>query len=235
MRLAKGIIIGAWLLVCINLLMAFGTIGVFSRMSPAIADIIHKNERSLQACSQMLSSLARLNLPSIDRKLLQKEFLEALGRAKANVTETDEPIFIEKITKNQNKAFNQDGKAFTDIVSAIEGLAEINRQAMAVADKNAQRLGNSGAWGVVFMALCSFTAGIVFIKSLKQKILEPIEEIKTVFIAHLNGETKRRCYAANLPPEMKAIFNNINSILDSIQIDSFESVRKEQNPPESVK
>ena len=49
MRLAQAVRVGAWILVGLNLLMAVGAIGIFNRMAPAIAVIIERNERSINA------------------------------------------------------------------------------------------------------------------------------------------------------------------------------------------
>ena len=58
MRLAQAVRVGAWFLVGINLLMAVGTIAIFSRMAPAIAIIIERNDRTLEACEDMLAIMA---------------------------------------------------------------------------------------------------------------------------------------------------------------------------------
>ena len=58
MRLAQAVRVGAWILVGLNLLMAVGAIGIFNRMAPAIAVIIERNERSINACVDMLAIMA---------------------------------------------------------------------------------------------------------------------------------------------------------------------------------
>jgi len=47
MQLGKGITLGLWLLIGLNMLMAFGSIGIFLRMAPAIELINFRNARSL--------------------------------------------------------------------------------------------------------------------------------------------------------------------------------------------
>lgn len=226
MRLAKGLIIGAWFLVGINLLMAFGAIGIFMRMTPAIADIITKNERSLQACEGMLATLSLAREKNANLGELRKEFITALERANKNITEKEEPIALEKINKNYKQAFSGDLDALRLTVQATLDLGDINRTAMAYADRNAQQLGKGGAWGIVFMAICSFMVGVVFIRNLSQKLLDPLEEIKTVLLAHQNGETRRRCTGANLPPDIRAIYGSINNVLDRSLNNSFKDDEK---------
>ena len=58
MRLAQAIRVGSRCLVGLNLLMAVGTIAIFTRMAPAIAFIIEHNERTLKACEDMLAVMA---------------------------------------------------------------------------------------------------------------------------------------------------------------------------------
>lgn len=226
MRLAKGLIMGAWLLVVINLLMSLGAIGIFMRMTPAIAEILTKNERSLQACEKMLAALALAKLEKKSDQKLLKEFSAAFVRARQNVTEIEEPTALDKIGANFKQAFLGDAEAIKSTVEATINLGDINRIAMAKADKTAQQLGNGGAWGIVFMAICSFLVGVTFIKNFSQKFLVPIEEIKVVLLAHKNGETRRRCAGNNLPTEIRAIFGDLNNVLDKSLSNSLKEYEK---------
>ena len=146
MRLAKAFGLGAWLIVTFNLLMAFGAIGVFTRMTPAIAEIISNNERSLQACEEMLTALVMATHDSDDKKPehLQK-FALALERASNNVTEGEEPAALATIFSHYQRALNGNKQAIEMTTAAILTLSKINRDAMAAADKKAQQLGRGGA------------------------------------------------------------------------------------------
>ncbi|MEW6709917.1 MAG: hypothetical protein AB1403_08865, partial [Candidatus Riflebacteria bacterium] len=104
---------------------------------------------------------------------------------------------------------------------AILRLGNINRKAMEEADNRARQLGRGGAWGIVFMALCSFLTGVIFIRNLNKRLLAPLEELKTVLKAHLGGETRRRCTGANLPEDIRSIFGSMNSVLDRSMHDTF--------------
>ncbi|PKL50578.1 MAG: hypothetical protein CVV42_02315 [Candidatus Riflebacteria bacterium HGW-Riflebacteria-2] len=215
MRLAQAFSLGAWLIVTINLLMAFGAIGVFTRMTPAIAEIISNNERSLQACEEMLTALVKAAHDKGDKKLAHSQnFKKALERAKHNVTEGEEPAALDTISSHYEGALAGSKQALETTTAAILTLSKINRDAMANADKKAQQLGRGGAWGIVFMAVFVFIAGILFIQQLNSKLLKPLEEIKTVLLEHQTGETRRRCAAANLPTDIRSIFGSINSLLD---------------------
>lgn len=214
MRLAKAFCFGAWLVVVINLLMAFGAIGIFTRMTPAIAEIISNNERSLKACEEMLVAMVMGTSKIGDTDSHQYDFKAALVRAKKNVTEGKEPEAIAIINSHYEAAFNGSEEAVKISTTAILQLSSINRDAMAEADRHAQQLGNGGAWGIVFMAIFSFIIGIVFIRQMNNKLLIPLEEIKTVLLEHQAGEMRRRCTGINLPSDIRSIFSIINQLLD---------------------
>lgn len=217
MRIAQNFGIGAWLLIGLNLLMAFGAIWIFTRMAPAIAVIIEQNERTLEACEEMLASLAANSASDEERDALKASFSRALQRANANITEKQEPIAIRRIRMNFEEAFAGNEDARKETVSAILLLSRFNRQAMITADKRAQQLGSAGAWGVVFMAASVFFAGMAFKRSLLRKLIYPLEEINSVLAAHQNGDTLRRCTGTNLPADIKTIFNDLNELLDKMQ------------------
>ena len=58
MRLTHAIRTGAWLLIGLNLLLAFGAIGLLTRMTPAIDQIIERNGHSIKACEDIITQFA---------------------------------------------------------------------------------------------------------------------------------------------------------------------------------
>lgn len=227
MRLAQAVRVGSWLLIGLNLLMAVGAIGVFNRMAPAIAVIIDRNERSIRACVDMLSIMATSGsgLPFSPEQA--RLFQEAFARAKANVTEPQEPEILRRIETVIPALLQGDVDVRPEVVSNTLLVGRINRDAMVAADRRAQQLGRAGAWGVVFMALAVFLAGVVFIRSLTRRVVRPLEEIHTVITAHRNGEGMRRCSGADLPQDVVAVFSGINELLDQCQT----RAGGEQQPP----
>ncbi len=217
MRISQAVIIGAWLLISLNILMALGSIWIFMRMTPAIKDIIEQNEHSLQACEEMLASLAMLDGDTKANYKLIVKFQEALDRANNNITEVEEPAAIKIIRSQFKAAFEKDIKAKENTVYAIMLLGKINREAMIKADRRARQLGSAGAWGVVFMAASLFFAGMLFKRNLMINLLNPVEEINAVIAAYRNGDTMRRCSGADLPADFLSIFHGINEILDQCQ------------------
>lgn len=220
MRLAQAFRVGAWLLVGLNLLMALGSIVIFIRMAPAIAEITERNGRSLNACEDMLASLALVGNYTVEEDP-RANFMAALERAKNNITEAAEPAVLQAIESSAAAALNGDLQARGETVAAIVRLGNINSEAMVIADRRARQLGHAGAWGVVFMAICIFLAGMIFISCLARRVVNPLEEIHTVLAAHRNGETRRRCTGVNLVQDMRTVFNGINEILDQCQSQAF--------------
>jgi hypothetical protein len=214
MRLAQAVRLGAWVLVGLNLLMALGTIGILMRMSPAIAAIITRNEHSLQDCEEMLAALALAGEDLALNEKQQARFKVALNLAKKNVTEEGELAVVQKISTRSSAAFAGEDGERDAIIADIVRLAEINREAILQAEKRARQLSEAGVWGVVFMALCVFGVGLLFVRSLLRRVVKPIEEINTVIVAYRNGEIMRRCTMANMPQDVRAVFSGINEILD---------------------
>jgi methyl-accepting chemotaxis protein len=214
MRHTRTVLLGAWILILLNILMALGSIWIFMRMAPAIERIIEQNERSLHACEEMLESLVLAGRRMAETEDLRRGFTEAFERARNNITESDEPSALEAISRAYPKAFQGDPEATEKTVLAITRLSAINRGAMIAADKRARQFGSAGAWGIVFMATAMFTVGMIFIRSLKHNFMEPLEEMDSVFQAFRRGDLLRRCGSKHLSPEMKKIFGQINELLD---------------------
>ena len=144
-------------------------------------------------------------------------FAAALERAKNNVTEPGEAEVLAEIDGIFSAAFSGDAQARRQTVTGLARFGTINREAMIRADRDAQQLGRTGAWGVVFMAICVFLAGVVYIRNLTRRVGKPLEEIHAVIAANRQGETMRRCGGTDLPQEVKMIFAGINELLDQRQ------------------
>jgi hypothetical protein len=218
MRIGQATRIGAWVLICLNVLMALGSIWIFMRMTPAIKDIIENNGSSLQACQDMLACLSMLNeTDTKNNKTLNKKFEEALNSAKSHITENKEADSIALINSIYLSAFQGDLQAKGKTTDAIILLGKINKEAMIKADIRARQFGQAGAWGVVFMATSVFFAGMLFNRNLSHNLVRPIEEIHSVISAYRNGDTMRRCSGADLSADFVSVFHGINEILDQCQ------------------
>lgn len=204
------------MLIVLNLLMALGSIWVFMRMTPAIEVIIARNERSLQACDDMLVIMAG-TVSSRDVAQRQQSFAAALEKVRLNITESHEGETVAAISKNYRQALRGNHRARKLVLAQLVQLTHINREAMVSADKQAKQYGHAGAWGVVFMAIGVFFAAMLFLRSIRKNLAEPLIQISSVVAAQLEGDTLRRCGGANVPGEIKSLYDGINELLDKNQ------------------
>ncbi len=211
MKLMQSVRVGIWLLILINVLMSFACLWLILRMSPAIGHIYDRNERSLVACEKMMLALF---LHDANQTVHRKNFEDALKNAESNVTEKAEPVCLKEILNEYPEAFSGVPQAREKTVNAIARLAEINREAMVQAAEDAQKNGFAGAWGIVFMSISVFTAGLLFKRFLSLKLIEPLREIQSVLNARKNGDRMRRCSGANLSPDTHDIYREMNALLD---------------------
>ncbi len=207
---------GAWVLIALQLLMAFGAIWIFMRMAPAIEVIIDRNVISLEASEEMLAILTLAEQGTATDAANRQRFAQALERAQNNLTEKEEPELIRSIAAQYSRALAGDRVAIERTVGAIVQLGRINRDAMRTADLQARQLGMGGAWAVVFMASAAFLAGMLFLHSLKRNLLLPLDEIHAAIMAFSQGDTLRRCTQKNVPKDMHNLMLRMNTILDEL-------------------
>ena len=211
MDIRKSMLIGTWFLVILNLIMGIGSIVLLNRMSPAISKIMSENDRSIAACEQMLSIIA---LPQED--LTDKEkilFLDAVKTAANNITEEEEISVINKLKTLGEKTTQGDKDSRIELIKTINNLSAINRQAMVRAKDNAYRLGNAGAWGVVFIACLSFICGLFYIRHLNKTILLPLEELHDT-LKNIKTDKFRRCTKVDTSAYFNYIFDEVNTLID---------------------
>lgn len=213
MKPFHSLLTGTWIIIGLNLIMAFGAIWLFQRMAPAIEIILDQNDKSLKSVESMLSSIATRNLTEEDNKSLN-DFQLAYQSARGNITEIKEQYFLDTIERNYHAAFQGDPVALKITVESIRSLANLNRSAMIRADHRAQQLGNTGAWGIAFMSIFLFIVIMIFKRGLRNNLLLPMEEIYDVLEARQNGDYHRRFYYADMPFYIKKIFLGLNNILD---------------------
>ena len=226
MRLTHAIRTGAWLLIGLNLLLAFGAIGLLTRMTPAIDQIIERNGHSIKACEDIISLFALVgdrpfNETNRDRALA------VIAKIRGNITEPEEPAFLEAIERDLAAAFQGETRAREAVIGNIVQLSQVNQVAMVHADRKAKQLGQAGAWGVMFMAVAAFLAGLFFLRGLNRRVFAPLEEIHAVLRAHRNQEFMRRCTGTNLRQDMQAMFAGINELLDQCQAQTGEMNRND--------
>ncbi len=217
MNIAQSVKTGLFALIFFNLIMALSSIWIFMRMSPAIENILSKNERTLKSCEEMLIALSLVSQDRIKNQKLIKNFENSLKMADLNITEKKEPEVLKRIKRNYKKAFKGFYNEKEKTIFALENLAEINRKAMASADSKAKKFGSAGAWMIVFMASALFFTGLLLKRIIKNHLLKPLYEIHSVISENLKNITLRRCTGHDLPPDIRAIYNEINQYIDRHQ------------------
>lgn len=220
MELRRDLLIGIGALAVLNILIAFGAIGLFTRMGPAIGRILEENVYSLKASEEMLAILASLAGKPAEPETRQ-DYLSALKRMRDNVTEADEAPVIERISARSQGTLEGDGPSLQESIRDLRLLGEINRQAMRRVDQEAQRLGAAGAWVAVFIAVLAFLLSALVVRRIHSRILEPFTDLYQVLEAARSGDPYRRCQSAEAPLEVKRIQQAVNALLDERPVDDF--------------
>jgi len=222
MELRRNLLFSIAALVVLNLLLAFGAIGLFGRMGPAIARILQENVYSLEACETMLAELALSNGGPVSAEAT-KRFDDALDRVENNITESEEVPVIDRIRRGAPAALDGDDAAVEAMVADLRELIQVNRTAMAAVDRDAQRLGRAGAWAAVFMGILSFVLSLIVLRYIENRVVDPIEQVYAVLDASRRGDVHRRCQSRKAPAEIKAVMQSVNSLLDSKMNDIVEA------------
>ncbi|MGD9808372.1 MAG: hypothetical protein AB7E76_11810 [Deferribacterales bacterium] len=212
MRSLRSFRYSLWVIICLNVLMALGSIWIFMRMSPAISLIIERNEHSLQASEDMLTSVAVYGNGADPADAVAK-FTDALVRAENNITEEGEVAALNTIRNKYTLAFGGDRESMTQLISSVRKLSAINRNAMISADYKAKQIGSAGAWAIVFMATAVFLASMIIIRYYRAHISGTMEEINTVLEADKAGDVYRRCTVGK-SDDANALLGSINRVLD---------------------
>jgi hypothetical protein len=213
MELRRELLLGIGALVVLNMLLAFVAIGLFVRMGPAIEHILEENVYSIIAAEEMLAELAEAGGAPVSAEARQR-ILEALERAKSNVTESDEVPVLRAIEQELAAALEGDAQARVAVVRQTGTLIRINRAAMHKVDGEAQRLGDAGAWTAVLVGFLSFFLSLVVVRRLRHRLLAPLVELHQVLEAVRHGEKLHRCRAREAPAEVRQVLESVNMLLD---------------------
>lgn len=197
------------IVVLLNLTLAFGAVGLFARMGPAIDRILDENATSIVAAERMTLSLSKTteNLAEL-RPELQTE----LTRLSQNVTEPEEGEVIDKLSEDLAQLEQPGGRE--RLLQHLVRVSEINHAAMERAGAAATRIGNAGAWAAVWVGLLSLSLTLVVLSRLRQRLIEPLEVVAAVLRDTREGDHRRRCHAIDAPPQLERIMEDLNRLLD---------------------
>ncbi len=213
MNLRRELWLSIGVLIALNLLLAFGAIGLFVRMGPAIERILEENVFSITAAEVILVEMA----DSRGRPMLpvqRARVAAALEDARQNITEQEERVVLGQVEAHLSRTFDGDAEARAQTIDALRELMSINRLAMHRADAEAGRLGRAGAWAAVFVGLASFWLSIVVVVRLQNRVVRPLIELNDVLQAAARGERMRRCKPYDAPSEVDQVSAAVNRLLD---------------------
>lgn len=213
MELRRELLLTIGILVAINLLLAFGSIGLLVRMGPAIERILQENVYSIIAAEQMLAVIADAGGAPLSSQEQQK-VKKALEHAKRNVTlEAERPV-LASLTSDLPALFSGDSSKRHQAIRSIQQLIRINRQAMSKVDQRARRLGNAGAWAAVLIGLASFLLSVLVIVRLQKRFVRPLVNLHEVLEGAHQGNRLRRCQLSDAPSEVRQVMQSVNRLLD---------------------
>lgn len=207
MQSGKIITISVWLMLSFNLILAFGAVWSFQRMSPEIQRVYERNVVSLEACEDMFLALT-------GREIDNAGFRNALKAAEDNITEQGEKETLQRIRQSLPELEKGDFDTREKIAKDIRKLSDYNRNAVIASAEKAQRMRQAGAWGIVFLTFFFFIAALFFEQRLRRALLLPLQELDSVLEANGKGDKFRRCNDNDAPSDMKKIFRAINALLD---------------------
>jgi hypothetical protein len=203
----------AWVVIALAALQiatSLSAIGLFGRMSPAIQRILLENAVSLTAAEEMAVALAETS----DDTTARRRFDAALSRARANVTEPEEPALLATLAASSGPAFAGDADARRRTLDAIAALGRVNREAMARADSEARRLGRAGAWAMTLLGLLGLAGAVLAVRRMGREVLTPLAEVAAVLDAEARGDHRRRCSVAAASGEMRRLLEGVNALAD---------------------
>jgi methyl-accepting chemotaxis protein len=246
MRLATRISLGYWYLVILLLITAAGAALGFHTLGSSIGRVLTENFDSVRASTEMMESLERQD-SAVLALLLGKEeagealeaseaaFLEALARARANITIPEEVAVIEDIERGFTafvdardqllasvpehplRAYNEKTfPAFESVKTRVLDLLNINHRAMVEEDRNSQATALRRATILALLVLLALFSLALLSRALNRVLLDRLDELATVAEAIAGGSFDRRA-ASHYPDELGAVARQLNAVLDREQ------------------
>jgi methyl-accepting chemotaxis protein len=246
MRLTTRILLGYWYLVILLVIIAAGAALGFHGLGESIGHVLTENFESVRASTTMMEALERQD-SAVLAALLGKNgaaealdaseasFLQALARARGNITIPEEEGVIQGIEQrfaafrsardqllgaapeNPLRAYDQETfPRFESVKEGVLQLLEINHQAMKEADRRAQHTASRRAMLLALMVLLALFSLAFLSRALNRTVLERLDELARVTEAIAGGSLDRRA-AAQSSDELGAIARQLNASLDRQQ------------------
>ncbi|MCB9707833.1 MAG: hypothetical protein H6714_03435 [Myxococcales bacterium] len=216
MELRRELFLAIGVLVVLNVLLAFVSIGLFARMGPAIEQILHGKVYAIAATEGLLASFAEASVQPLSTNR-QKQVRRTFEQAKKESSDPEIRALLSHMAVDLDAALLGDSKAIATEVDSIRTIIRLNRRAMQRVDRTAQQLSLAGAWAAVFVGFTSFVLSLLALRRLKSRILSPLIELHDVLTAAKNGEHHRRCQLREAPVEIHRVLVSVNRLLDDRQ------------------
>lgn len=193
-----------------QLVLAFASIALMTRMTPAIEEIIVENVVSIEAVEVMLGALAS---PDRGSPSTRDDFMIALEHAETNVTEDSERPHIATLRQRGPLALSGDTEALRQTVDSLRELGRVNVTSVRAADQNAKRLGAAGAWTAAFLGALGFVLSVLAVRRVTRRFVEPLDDLALTVEAYRTGDVHRRFSAHDAPTELQRIGETVNGLL----------------------
>lgn len=207
LRVEMGFGLGA--VMGLQILTAVGAVGLLSRVTPAVEEILRDNVPTLAAIEDMLHALLD------EQGDGPAQFHEALRSAQRHLTEPQEAPLLDDLEVRWRDAF-RDPDARQEVQTHLRDLAEVNRATMHQRDEDARFLGTAGAWSMVGLGSFGFALGLIVHRRLRERIELPVRQLDATLAAARRGDEHRRCHLDHAPLELIRSADNINSLLARI-------------------
>lgn len=200
-------------LVLLNLLLAFGTIGLLIRMGPAIDLILQENIYSIEAAEEILTEFALAGGEPLTPNGATHVQL-AVATARQNLTEDEERPVLDELERNLPGAIRGEPEPRRQSILQVSKLIELNREAMQIVDQEARQLGTAGAWAAVFIGFLSFLLSLIVVLRLQARFVRPLVDLYEVLESARTGNRLRRCRLQDAPREVIQVTESVNLLLD---------------------
>lgn len=215
MEIRRDIGYGLSALMVAGVAIAFVSIGLFSRMKPALERIREENVVTLDAAREILLVFTNRGgeaLDSAERGRVER----ALTLMRNNLTVDDEGAMVAAVTDGVARALTGDRAGLGDVAHAIETLSRANTAAMERADAEAQRLGEAGAWTAAIGGLMLVLIGLYTRNRLERRLVRPVVELARVLESMRKGDERARCKNLRGAVELERALKQTNRLLDRL-------------------
>jgi len=246
MRLTTRILLGYWYLMILLVIIAVGAALGFHSLGESIGRVLNENFESVRASTAMLESLERQDSAVLATLLgkngaaealtaSESSFLQALERARGNITIAEETGVIEGIEEHfaaftaardrllgaapeyPLRAYDEETfPHFESVKAGVLHLLEINHEAIKNGDRRAQQTASRRAMLLALMVLVALFSLAFLSRALNRTVLERLDELARVTEAIAGGSLDRRA-AAQYSDELGAVARQLNASLDRQQ------------------